>query len=377
MAKYRQLYTEFWSDSFVLELSSEEKFFYLYLLTNTKTTQSGIYEISRRFIETETGLNRETVEKLINKFCEYNKILYCENTKEIMVLNWMRYNFPNNCNSLKCIQNELQKIKNREFLKILYKKYQAAQLDVENIFKNLLTEESFNNTSADCCIEKVDKLSLNYSLESNSNIICVKVENTEIQNNHDSVKTEEIHEPCERLIHKPFNRGLQGAYKPLVSNRIRSNKQEVINKKQELRNKEEAITKEAAKVIKHENNSSTDCEGLKTIFKIFEENVHAITPLVYEKILSFTTQVSSKVIIMAIHEAVNYNAKTIKYITQILNSWISKGINTVEQVIAYQNQWSNKKTKDQIYNMRSGGFCDYEQRSYDFDALEKQLLGIA
>ena len=80
---------------------------------------------------------------------------------------------------------------------------------------------------------------------------------------------------------------------------------------------------------------------------------------------------------MAIHEAVNYNAKTIKYITQILNSWISKGINTVEQVIAYQNQWSNKKTKDQIYNMRSGGFCDYEQRSYDFDALEKQLLGIA
>jgi len=58
MAKYRQLYTEFWSDSFVLELSSEEKFFYLYLLTNTKTTQSGIYEISRRFIETETGLKQ-------------------------------------------------------------------------------------------------------------------------------------------------------------------------------------------------------------------------------------------------------------------------------------------------------------------------------
>ena len=32
MAKYRQLYTEFWSDSFVLELTPEEKYFYLYLM---------------------------------------------------------------------------------------------------------------------------------------------------------------------------------------------------------------------------------------------------------------------------------------------------------------------------------------------------------
>jgi hypothetical protein len=39
MAKYRQLYTEFWSDSFVLELTPEEKHFYLYLISNSKTTQ--------------------------------------------------------------------------------------------------------------------------------------------------------------------------------------------------------------------------------------------------------------------------------------------------------------------------------------------------
>ncbi len=58
MAKYRQLYTEFWSDSFVLELTPEEKYFYLYLISNCKTTQCGIYEISKRIIETETGYNR-------------------------------------------------------------------------------------------------------------------------------------------------------------------------------------------------------------------------------------------------------------------------------------------------------------------------------
>ena len=75
MAKYRQLYTEFWSDSFVLELTPEEKYFYLYLISNCKTIQCGIYKISKRIIETETGYNRDTVEKLIKRFCDYEKIL--------------------------------------------------------------------------------------------------------------------------------------------------------------------------------------------------------------------------------------------------------------------------------------------------------------
>ncbi|MCB2306027.1 hypothetical protein LGL08_05430 [Clostridium estertheticum] len=55
MAKYRQIYTKFWSDTFVLELDSQEKLFYLYLLMNTKSTQCGIYELSPRLISLETG----------------------------------------------------------------------------------------------------------------------------------------------------------------------------------------------------------------------------------------------------------------------------------------------------------------------------------
>ena len=95
--------------------------------------------------------------------------------------------------------------------------------------------------------------------------------------------------------------------------------------------------------MKYENNSAADSEELKNIIKIFEENVHAITPLEYEKILDFTNHVTSEVIIMAIEEAVNYNAKTMKYITKILNSWISNGIKTAEEVKAYQKKWANKK----------------------------------
>ena len=352
MAKYRQIYTQFWSDSFILELTTEEKLFYLYLISNSKTTQSGIFELSNKIIAIETGIDVETVEKLINKFCEYNKILYCKDTKEIMVLNWMKYNVPNNINAIKCVHNELIKVKHKGFLEILFKKCQAAQLDIEKIFEDITINKSFDN---------------------------------------DFVKIEEIDESSEYHIYKPSSRGLQGAYKVLPSNRIRSKKQEVINKKQELRNKEEVeelLTKKEAvakKVVitkgdaitKYKNDSSADGEGLNTIIKIFEENVHAITPLVYEKILDFTKHVTSEVIIMAIEEAVAYNAKTFKYITKILNSWISNGLKTDYEVKAYQKQWASKMSSYAVQKVKKGGFCDYDQRNYDFDALEKQLLGIA
>ena len=53
-------------------------------MTNSKTSQCGIYELSYRVIELETGYNRETVEKLLNRFVEYGKIKYSKNTKELL-----------------------------------------------------------------------------------------------------------------------------------------------------------------------------------------------------------------------------------------------------------------------------------------------------
>lgn len=81
MAKYRQVHTTFWDDAFVLDLTPEEKYFYLYLMTNNKTTQCGIYELPKRVIEMHTGYNRETVDKLLQRFVDYEKIIYNDKTK--------------------------------------------------------------------------------------------------------------------------------------------------------------------------------------------------------------------------------------------------------------------------------------------------------
>lgn len=372
MAKYRQLYTEFWSDSFVLDLTPEEKYFYLYLISNSKTAQCGIYEISKITIETDTGYNRETVKKLIQRFCDYKKILYCDETKELMVINWIKYNVPNNLNSIKCVNKELNRVKHKEFLKILFDKCKAGGLDVEKIFGNLIVEVSPNKGSHDndstdenayvsSSYENVDKLPVNLTLEGNSKNAFIKIQNIEPEVINYSEGKEEEQNLSEFPINEPLSRVLQGAWEGVPSNRIRSNKEEA------------AITKEEA--IKYKNTYEADSEGLKNIIKIFEENVHAITPLEYEKIISFTKHVTAEVIIMAIDEVVIYNAKTMKYITQILNSWITNGLKTPDEVAAYQKQWANKKSSFQTHNVKNSTFCDYEQRTYDFDALEKQLLG--
>ena len=108
---------------------------------------------------------------------------------------------------------------------------------------------------------------------------------------------------------------------------------------------------------------------------MFEENVHAITPFEFEKILGYAKLVSSEVIIMAIEEAVIYNAKTMKYIDKILSSWINSGVKTSEGVKEYQKKWTNKNSSRVRQNVKKGTFCDYDQRTYDFDELEKRLLG--
>ena len=103
MAIYRAVQVSFWQDEFVIELTPEEKFFYVYLMTNSKTTQCGIFYHSKKFIEVETGYNRDTIDKLIERFISYGKVLYSPSTKEIMLVNWIKYNFINSKNTIACI----------------------------------------------------------------------------------------------------------------------------------------------------------------------------------------------------------------------------------------------------------------------------------
>ena len=115
MATYRQVHISFWQDPYIEDLSAKEKYFYLYLMTNSKTRQCGCYEISMKLIKYETGLTQQEIDQYISKLSLGNKIRYNEPNQEFLLLNWLKHNSFRSPKVLSCIVKELDSIKTIEF----------------------------------------------------------------------------------------------------------------------------------------------------------------------------------------------------------------------------------------------------------------------
>lgn len=76
MAKTRSVNTKFWKDIYIGELTTNEKCLFIYLITNSSTNISGAYEISKREISFDTGIDLDSVSKSIDKFTLDGKIIY-------------------------------------------------------------------------------------------------------------------------------------------------------------------------------------------------------------------------------------------------------------------------------------------------------------
>jgi len=113
MAIFRKIHVQFWSDVFIQSLTPEQKFFFLYLLTNERTKQCGIYEITTRQISYDTGYNVETVLKLIDFFTQAKKVLYYRDTNEIAIKNWEKYNGSRSPDVQSLVIKELKSVKSK------------------------------------------------------------------------------------------------------------------------------------------------------------------------------------------------------------------------------------------------------------------------
>lgn len=115
MAIYRQIHTTVWKDDWVGELSTKEKLLWMYLTTNDRTTQCGVYVFSWRYAPFETGLSIEEIRKIISKFQIDGKIKFNESNNEIMIVNWLKYNSARSPKVAAVIDKELKGIKTPEF----------------------------------------------------------------------------------------------------------------------------------------------------------------------------------------------------------------------------------------------------------------------
>lgn len=115
MAIYRQIHVDFWQDEIVTELSPEEKYFYLYLMTNNRTTQCGVYRFNLKVMAFDLGYDKSTVEKLLSRFVSNGRIKYNEEENEIYLVNWLKYNSARSPKVAKVVDKQLADVRTAEF----------------------------------------------------------------------------------------------------------------------------------------------------------------------------------------------------------------------------------------------------------------------
>ena len=120
MATFRKVHVTFWNDSFVESLLPMQKFLFLYLLTNARTTQCGIYEITPRQIAYDTGIAQEEVINQLQFFQKSDKIRFSASTNEIALKNWNKYNSSASVTVKSCVDAELKKVKDRVLIQYVY-----------------------------------------------------------------------------------------------------------------------------------------------------------------------------------------------------------------------------------------------------------------
>jgi hypothetical protein len=117
MANYAQIYKSFWTDPKIGDdFTPEDKYFYLYLLTNPCNNITGCFEISFTAMERETGYNRDTVSHLLKRMEETHKVIrFSQKTKEVLLVNWWKYNWTKSPKLASGVIEKADEIKSPEF----------------------------------------------------------------------------------------------------------------------------------------------------------------------------------------------------------------------------------------------------------------------
>ncbi|NLI71840.1 MAG: hypothetical protein GX361_03820 [Bacteroidales bacterium] len=162
MAIYRNVHTTYWSDSFISELDPIKKLFFIYLLTNERTTQCGIYEITKRQISFDLGVSIDEVTKLIDFFENAEKIVYSEETNEMAIINWNKYNKNKSPKVISAVNKGLTMVKNRDLIEYVYNTDTVSipyEYHIGNKNKNKNNNKNKNEN------ENKNKFSQNFEIE--------------------------------------------------------------------------------------------------------------------------------------------------------------------------------------------------------------------
>lgn len=145
MAKYRMVRTDFWKNPIVSEeMTPEDKYFYLYLLTNPATTQIGIYKITKKQIAFDMGYSIESVHSLVERFIQHHKMIqYNIETRELAIKNWGKYNLQKGGKPvMDCIESELKEVEDSNLIQ--YVSETIEKEEIRDLFDSFCKQSKLN-----------------------------------------------------------------------------------------------------------------------------------------------------------------------------------------------------------------------------------------
>ncbi len=329
---FRIVYTEFWSDPKVMEdMTPEDKYFYLYLLTNPCTNMIGIYRIVKKQMAFDLGYSIESINSLMNRFIDTHKlVLYNEETKEICIKNYGKYNLNKGGKPMiDCIKKDLGNVIDKTFIKEIVTNVKNASI------KQLIDEYLFtliNVSSNDTCAnqEEINNDTYNVS-DKNLNFS----EMAQIGSFDDT-------SPISGQNHNPITNN---------HNPITNNHNPKSNNHNPITNNNESF------VVVSE-------DEMINIYSHFQKCGFIGSAKLKEFIDGDIKVFGAKWMMEAASECVKRGKiNNYGYFLGILQNWQTKGRDESKAITKDNN--SQKPLR----------FNNFEAREYDYDSLEKQLLG--
>jgi DnaD/phage-associated family protein len=299
MGKFRMVRVDFWRNPAVLEeMSPEDKYFYLYLLTNPNTTQFGINPITKKQMAFDLGYSIESVHALMDRFIHHHKVIrYNPKTRELAIKNWGKYNFQKGGKPIMdCIYSELKEVVDRSLIQYVSESIQKGEIC--SVYQSFCDQgESVTN------VEEVSSL-----------------------DEHDTdlhIKSEE----CKDSL--------------LPSLRI-SRQKEILQGKLPVALHPMLDTAD----LENPYVLNPEMEAVKEIIEFWDDNGFGISNLnAKQQLLAWlddSTFIQPKQIILkAMNIACANNKRKLSYIIGILKNWENESLFTVEEIDAYQE---NPKT---------------------------------
>ncbi|QCS52360.1 DnaD domain-containing protein [Priestia flexa] len=291
MAKFRQIQVDFWSDPRVSEeMTPEDKFFYLYLLTNPNTKQIGVYTITKKQMAFDMGYSIETINSLLKRFENEHKVVkYNPETREIALLNWGKYNLNKGGKPiLDCVVKELGEVKDLSLL-----------AEVASSIKNSSILELFTNKLKE--LRAVDDTSYD------------TLDDTSTPSGQE--KEEEQEEEKEK------------------------------EKEKELLLHEQDIDLEEGALEKSEVGSSSRNQT-QSIFDFYQQNFGMLNPFISQQIQYWTEDMGEELVLEAMSLTLKQQ-KTWKYAEGILKSWANRNVRSLDDVQALEAAFKNKRRFNQ------------------------------